>query len=409
MYTPSPTGGGGRLGWGPARARMKIPFSYSLRNLWARRLTTALTAAGLALVVFVFATVLMLEQGLRSTLVATGAYDNVLVIRRSAGTEVQSAIDRMQAGVVESQPEVSLGVDGQPLVSKEVLVLISLPKRASGSPSNVVIRGATERGLVLRPQVHITQGRIWRPGSSEIVVGRSIAERFEGVAIGQQLRFGMRDWTVVGIFDAGKSGFDSEIWGDADQMMQAFRRVNFSSMVMRLNDPTAFEALKSRLEADPRLTVEAKREKVFYEEQSEALARFIRYLGITLSIIFSVGAVIGAMITMYASVAARTAEIGTLRALGFQRGSILAAFLTEALLLGAVGGAVGVAMASSMQLITVSTVNWQSFSELAFSFDLTPQIVASAMAFAIGMGLLGGVLPAAQAARMKIVDSLRAA
>lgn len=388
---------------------MKIPFSYSLRNLWARRLTTALTAAGLALVVFVFATVLMLEQGLRSTLVATGAYDNVLVIRRSAGTEVQSAVDRMQAGVVESQPEVSLGVDGQPLVSKEVLVLISLPKRDSGSPSNVVIRGATERGLILRPQVHITQGRIWRPGSSEIVVGRSIAERFEGVAIGQQLRFGLRDWTVVGIFDAGKSGFDSEIWGDADQMMQAFRRVNFSSMVMRLNDPTAFDTLKERLEADPRLTVEAKREKVFYEEQSEALARFIRYLGITLSIIFSVGAVIGAMITMYASVAARTAEIGTLRALGFQRGSILAAFLTEALLLGAVGGGVGVAMASSMQLITVSTVNWQSFSELAFSFDLTPQIVASAMAFAIGMGLLGGVLPAAQAARMKIVDSLRAA
>ncbi|MBX9632825.1 MAG: ABC transporter permease [Burkholderiales bacterium] len=388
---------------------MKIPFSYSLRNLWARRLTTALTAAGLALVVFVFATVLMLEQGLRSTLVVTGAYDNVLVIRRSAGTEVQSAIDRMQAGVVESQPEVSLGMDGQPLVSKEVLVLISLPKRDSGSPSNVVIRGATQRGLILRPQVQITKGRIWRPGSSEIVVGRSIAERFEGVAIGQQLRFGMRDWTVVGIFDAGKSGFDSEIWGDSDQMLQAFRRVNFSSMVMRLNDPTAFDALKGRLEADPRLTVEAKREKVFYEEQSEALARFIRYLGITLSVIFSIGAVIGAMITMYASVAARTAEIGTLRALGFQRGSILSAFLTEALLLGAVGGAVGVAMASSMQLITVSTVNWQSFSELAFSFDLTPKIVTAAMAFAIGMGLLGGVLPAAQAARMKIVDALRAA
>lgn len=388
---------------------MKIPFSYSLRNLRARRLTTALTAAGLALVVFVFATVLMLEQGLRSTLVATGAYDNVLVIRRSAGTEVQSAIDRTQAGVVESQSEVSLGLDGQPLVSKEVLVLISLPKRDSGSPSNVVIRGATGRGLILRPQVQITRGRIWRQGSSEIVVGRSIAERFEGVAIGQQLRFGMRDWTVVGIFDAGKSGFDSEIWGDADQMMQAFRRVNFSSMVMRLNDPTAFDALKARLEADPRLTVEAKREKVFYEEQSEALARFIRYLGIMLSVIFSVGAIIGAMITMYASVAARTGEIGTLRALGFQRGSILAAFLTEALLLGAVGGAVGVAMASSMQFITVSTVNWQSFSELAFSFDLTPQIVASAMAFAIGMGLLGGVLPAAQAARMKIVDALRAA
>ncbi len=387
---------------------MKIPFSYSLRNLWARRLTTALTTGGLALVVFVFATVLMLEQGLRATLVATGAYDNVLIIRRSSGTEVQSAVDRTQAGVVESQPEVALDLDGRPLVSKEVLVLISLPKRGSGSPSNVVIRGAGERGLVLRPQVHIVEGRTWRPGSSEIVVGSSIAERFEGVAIGERLRFGLREWTIVGVFDAGGSGFDSEIWGDADQMVQAFRRTMFSSMVMRLNDPGAFDALKTRLESDPRLTVEAKREKIFYEEQSEVLANFIRYLGITLSVIFSVGAVIGAMITMYASVAARTAEIGTLRALGFQRTSILAAFLTEALLLGAVGGAIGVAMASSMQFVTVSTVNWQSFSELAFSFDLTPGIVVAAMAFAIGMGLLGGVLPAAQAARMKIVDALRA-
>jgi putative ABC transport system permease protein len=387
---------------------MKIPFSYSLRNLWARRLTTALTTGGLALVVFVFATVLMLEQGLRSTLVATGAFDNVLLIRRSAGTEVQSAIDRAQAGVIESQPEVAVGLDGRPLVSKEVLVLIALPKRGSASPSNVVIRGASERGLILRPQVHIVEGRMWRPGSSEIIVGRSIAERFEGISIGERLRFGLRDWTIVGVFDAGKSGFDSEIWGDADQMIQAFRRLNFSSIVMRLNDPGAFEALKERLESDPRLTVEVKREKIFYEEQSEALANFIRYLGITLSVIFSVGAVIGAMITMYASVAARTAEIGTLRALGFQRRSILWAFLTEAMLLGAVGGAIGIAMASSMQFFTVSTVNFQSFSELAFSFDLTPGIVAAAMAFALGMGLLGGVLPAAQAGRMKIVDALRA-
>jgi putative ABC transport system permease protein len=387
---------------------MKIPFSYSLRNLWARRLTTALTTGGLALVVFVFATVLMLEQGLRSTLVATGAFDNVLLIRRSAGTEVQSAIDRAQAGVIESQPEVAVGLDGRPLVSKEVLVLIALPKRGSASPSNVVIRGASERGLILRPQVHIVEGRMWRPGSSEIIVGRSIAERFEGISIGERLRFGLRDWTIVGVFDAGKSGFDSEIWGDADQMIQAFRRLNFSSVVMRLNDPGAFEALKARLESDPRLTVEVKREKIFYEEQSEALANFIRYLGITLSVIFSVGAVIGAMITMYASVAARTAEIGTLRALGFQRRSILWAFLTEAMLLGAVGGAIGIAMASSMQFFTVSTVNFQSFSELAFSFDLTPGIVAAAMAFALGMGLLGGVLPAAQAGRMKIVDALRA-
>lgn len=386
---------------------MAIPVSYGVRNLWARKLTTALTASGMALVVFVFATVLMLEQGLRTTLVATGEYDNVVLIRRGAGGEVQSTIDRTQAAVIESQPEVALGPDGQQLVSKEVVVLISLPKRGSGMASNVVIRGVGTQGAALRPQVYLVEGRSFRPGSSEIIVGSSIAERFEGAAIGDRLRFGMREWTVVGRFDGGRSGFDSEIWGDADQMIQAFRRGTFSSIVMRLNDPEAFGALAARVDGDPRLTVEAKRERVFYEEQSEVLARFIRYLGLTLSVIFSVGAVIGAMITMYASVANRTAEIGTLRALGFQRGSILGVFLVEALLLGAVGGIAGVALASAMQLVTVSTVNWQSFAELAFSFDLTPGIAAASMAFALGMGLLGGFLPAWRAARLKIVDALR--
>ncbi len=388
---------------------MAIPISYSLRNLWARKLTTALTAGGMALVVFVFATVLMLEQGLRQTLVSTGAYDNALVIRRAAGTEVQSAVDRTQAAVLESRPEVALGPGGVPLVSKEVVVLISLGKKGSGKPSNVVIRGVGDAGLTLRPQVKIVEGRAFRPGSSEIIVGRSIEERFSGVALGERLRFGMREWTIVGLFDGGRSGFDSEIWGDADQMIQAFRRSMFSSVLVRLNDASAFDAFTTALSDDQRLTLEAKRETVFYAEQSETLARFIRILGLTLSIIFSIGAVIGAMITMYASVANRTAEIGTLRALGFRRGSILLAFLFESLLLGVIGGALGVAGASTMQLITISTVNWQSFAELAFSFDLTPGIVFAAMAFAVGMGFLGGVLPAAQASRMAIVDALRAA
>ncbi len=388
---------------------MAIPISYSLRNLWARKLTTALTAGGMALVVFVFATVLMLEQGLRQTLVSTGAYDNALVIRRAAGTEVQSAVDRTQAAVLESRPEVALGPDGVPLVSKEVVVLISLGKKGSGKPSNVVIRGVGDAGLTLRPQVKIVEGRTFRPGSSEIIVGRSIEERFSGVALGERLRFGMREWTIVGLFDGGRSGFDSEIWGDADQMIQAFRRSMFSSVLVRLNDASAFDSFTAALSDDQRLTLEAKRETVFYAEQSETLARFIRILGLTLSIIFSIGAVIGAMITMYASVANRTAEIGTLRALGFRRGSILLAFLFESLLLGVIGGAIGVAGASTMQLITISTVNWQSFAELAFSFDLTPGIVFAAMTFAVGMGFLGGVLPAAQASRMAIVDALRAA
>jgi putative ABC transport system permease protein len=388
---------------------MKIPLPYVARNLWARRLTTALTGAGLALVVFVFATVLMLDEGLRNTLVTTGEYDNVVIIRRSADTEVQSGVDRAQANVVSSHPAIALGADGQPMLSKETVVLISLNKRGSDKPSNVIIRGIAPRGLVLRPQVKLTAGRMFRPGASEVIAGASIARRFAGAGIGETLRFGQREWTVVGLFDAGNSGFDSEIWGDADQLMPAFRRNAYSAMVLRLADTSLFDSFRKDIESDPRLTLDAKREQTFYSDQSRALSTFISVLGLILSVIFSIGAIIGATITMYASVANRVGEIGTLRALGFQRRSILAAFLAESMLLAVVGGALGLACASLMQFISFSTTNFQSFSELAFGFRLTPAIVVKTLVFSLIMGVIGGFLPALRAARMKIVDALRAA
>jgi len=388
---------------------MAIPFTYIVRNLAARRLTTALTAGGMALVVYVFATVLMLAAGLEQTLVATGQDDNVVVIRRSSQSEVQSGIDRQQAAIVETLPDIATGPDGNRLVSREPVVLISLPKRDSAKPSNVVIRGVTPAGVALRPQARIVEGRMFRPGTSEIVTGRAIARGFTGAAVGETIRFASRDWTVVGNFDAGRTGFDSEIWGDAEQMLQAFRRLGFSSLIFKLDDPDRFDAVKQELESDPRLTLEAKRETRFYADQSEALSKFISYLGGTISAIFSIGAIIGAMITMYASVASRTGEIGTLRALGFSRSSILTAFLVEALLLGLVGGIVGLAAASFMQVLSISTMNFQTFAELAFTFRLTPGIVVASLGFALAMGFIGGFLPAARAARMKIVDALRAA
>ena len=388
---------------------MGLPFAYIARNIARRRLTTALTAGGMALVVYVFATVLMLAAGLEATLVTTGRPDNVVVIRRAAQTEVQSGVDRTQAGVVQSLPDIAVGGDGQKLVSKEVVVLINLPKRESGKPSNVVIRGVMPDGVDLRPQVKLVEGRMFRPGTAEVIAGRSIASRFQGAGLGETLRFASADWTVVGIFDAGRTGFDSEIWGDSEQMMQAFRRLAFSALVFKLANTERFDAVKQQIESDPRLTLEAKRETRFYADQSEMLSKFISYLGTTISIIFSVGAVIGAMITMYASVASRTAEIGTLRALGFSRTAILVAFLVEALLLGAIGGIVGLVAASFMQALAISTTNFQTFAELAFSFKLTPRIVVASLVFALAMGLVGGFLPAARAARLKIVDALRAA
>jgi len=386
---------------------MAIPFYYSFRNLWTRRLTTVLTASGMALVVFVFAATLMLAAGLRKTLIATGSTDNMVVIRKASQSEVQSGVDRGQAALVATQPEIAVGTDGRLLLAKEMVVLISLPKRGTDKPSNVVIRGISQESLALRPQVRLIEGHMPRPGSLEVIAGQSVAKRFKGGGINETLRFGMRDWTVVGTFDAGATGFSSEIWGDVDQLMQAFRRPVYSSVLFRLRDAAEIPKVKERLETDPRLTVEAKRETKYYSDQSEMMATFLRIMGMTLTLIFSLGAVIGAMITMYAAVANRTAEIGTLRALGFRRRSIMAAFLMESLLLGLVGGVMGLFFSSFLQLFTVSTVNWQTFSELAFSFALTPDIVTRSLVFSFIMGFVGGVLPAFRAARMNIVEALR--
>src|SRR5512139_1353090 len=386
---------------------MAIPFSYSFRNLLTRRLTTFLTATGMALVVFVFASMLMLADGLEKTLVETGSFDNVVVTRRSSGSEVQSGIDRLQAAIVETQPEVAIGLNGRSLLAKELVVLIVLQKRGTDSPANVVIRGISESSLALRPQVTLAAGRMPRPGSSEIVVGQSVAKRFKGVELGATMVFAMRPWTVVGVFDAGNTGFSSEIWGDVDPFMQAFRRPVYSSVIFRLRNSAEFGDLNARIESDPRLTLEARRETTYYRDQSKAMAKFLSILGLSLTIIFSVGAVVGAMITMYAAVGNRTAEIGTLRSLGFQRRTILLAFLLESLILGFIGGCAGLFFAAFLQFFTVSTTNFQTFSELAFSFTLTPTTVGKGLAFSLLMGFVGGLLPAFKASRLNIVEALR--
>jgi ABC-type lipoprotein release transport system permease subunit len=386
---------------------MAIPFSYSYRNLLARRLTSFLTAAGMALVVFVFAAVLMLSEGLRQTLVSTGSFDNAVVMRAGSETEVQSAIDRTQAAIIASQPEVAMGPSG-PLVAAEAIILVNIPKRGTNRPANVMIRGVQPVSREMRREVKLTQGRWFRPGSNELVAGAQIARRFQGAGLGENMRFAMRTWQVVGIFDAGNTGFSSELWGDAEQLLAAFRRSVFSGVVMRLNDPSSFKTLKARLEADPRLPVQVQREVDFYEAQSRRLADFIRLLGLVLTGIFGVGAVLGAMVTMYAQVGNRIGEIGTLRALGFPRRHILLAFLLEAALLGLLGWVIGLLPASLLNFFTLSTVNWASFSEITFRFTLTGDIVLKSLAFGLGMGLVGGFLPALKAARLPVLDALRA-
>jgi ABC-type lipoprotein release transport system permease subunit len=387
---------------------MFLLTQYSYRNLWVRRLTTILTAGGMGLVVFVFAAELMLAHGLEKALVSTGRDDNAVFIRRSAEAEVQSIVEREQATILESQPEIAVDQHGQKIVAREVVVLISITKLSTQSAANVTVRGINpEISYALRPQVQLVAGRQFRPGASEIMIGKNLAERFAIGGLGQSLTFGMRQWTIVGIMEAGGSGFDSEIWADVDLLMGAFRRPVYSSVICRMTNPAHFPELKQRVLQDPRLTVEAWRETAYYAAQSQIMARFIRILGLALTIIFSLGAVIGAMVTMYAAVANRITEIGTLRALGFGRRAILGTFLLESVFLGLLGGAVGLFAASFMNRFTISTLNWQTFSELSFRFTLSWQIAVNAMLFAGGMGLIGGMLPALQASRLAIVDTLR--
>jgi putative ABC transport system permease protein len=388
---------------------MQIPLKYILRSSSSRRLTTIFTILGIALVVFVFTAVLMMANGVQQTLKSTGSDDNVTVVRKAAASEIMSIIDREAAGIVTNMPQVARSAEGRPISSKEVVVIINLQKIGSDGISNVTVRGVEEAALQLRPQVRIVEGRMFKWGAREIVVGVGITNRFAGAQIGQQIKFGGDLWTVVGIFDSGGSGFDSEAWGDLNQIADAFRRSSFSTVTFRLKNPDDLSDLVTAFDGDNRLQYFVpKREKKFFEEQSEMMATFIRILGLFITIIFSTGATIGAMITMYGAVANRTVEIGTLRALGFYRRSILIAFLGESFVLSLSGGLLGLTLASVLQFFTISTLNFGSFSELAFSFALSPSIIATSLGFSLLMGLIGGFLPAVRAARLDIIQALRA-
>jgi putative ABC transport system permease protein len=388
---------------------MQIPLKYIVRSSSSRRLTTVITMLGIALVVFVFSAVLMMANGVQKTLRSTGSDDNIIVARKAAASEIMSIIDREDAAVITSLPQVASFADGRPMSSKEVVVIINLNKLGSEGVSNVTVRGVEEAAFQLRPQVRIVQGRMFRWGAREVIVGAGITKRFAGAQIGERIKFGGDYWSVVGIFDAEGSGFDSEVWGDSRQIMDAFKRSSFSTVTARLRQPDELSEVVQAFESDNRLQYFVpKREKKFFEEQSEMMAMFIRILGLFITIIFSIGATIGAMITMYGSVANRTTEIGTMRALGFFRRSLLLAFMIESLVLSLGGGLLGLGLASLLQFFTISTLNFGSFSELAFSFALSPSIIATSLGFSLLMGLLGGFLPAVRAARLDIIQALRA-
>ncbi len=389
-----------------------VPAIYNLRSLAQRGWTTAVTALGLALVVAVFATALMLIASVHTTLALSGSDDNAKIIRKGSQNEVQSGMLPEHLRLLAAAPETAMGKDGKPLASSELVVLIYAQRANAKSDqdgANVTLpRHRARSGIELHPP-RTLEGRMLRPGTSEIVVGKALRGRFAGAELGQTMRFERRDWTVVGIMDQGGSAYDSEIWGDVEQFEDAFqRRPSFSSVTIRLRDRQALAQLQARMAVDPKLnTLEAQNEVAYWSSQSEQLAKFLTILGMFVAVIFSFGAILGAMITMYAQVAARTREIGTLRALGFRRRSVLLSFVFESVALALLSSIGGLAGAALMQLKSFSTTNFQSFSEQTFHLALTPGIVLATVLFAALMGYAGGFLPALRASRMPIVQATR--
>ena len=389
---------------------MKIPFKYTVKNFTSRKLTTFITIFGVALVVFVFAAVLMMAYGIQKTLIATGLPDNVLITRKAANGEISSLVDGETQDVIRTLSHIAVDKDGKQIISKEPVVIINL-KKISGGLSNVTVRGVSETILELRPQVKIIEGRMFNFGLRELIVGSAVTGRFIGAKLGDEVKFAGDNWKIVGVFDSDGSGFDSEMWGDSQALLNAFNRGNtVSSVTLKLDNVNNFKDFKKNFEFDRRLQqYEAKIEQQYFEEQSELMANFIRILGIFITVIFSFGATIGATITMYAAVANRTVEVGVLRALGYKRRSILIVFLIESLVIAVTGGVIGIFLASFLQFFNISTLNFGSFAELSFSFSISPSIIISSLIFAVLMGIIGGFLPSVRAARLNIVNALRAA
>jgi putative ABC transport system permease protein len=386
---------------------MGLILSYNLRSMTVRKVTAAMTAMGIAMVVAVFVMTLAIAQGFRATLVASGSPQNAIVLRKGATAESVSAVLRTDLPLIESLPHVARSADNHPLASPELVVAIALPRQSDNQPANVPVRGVGPRAYEVRDTLQVTEGRQFSAGTREINVGRLAVGRFKGLTLGSEVKFGGATWTVVGIFSAADASFESEIWGDADLMQPAFQRNGYQSLTVKLADPSMFDAFKAAVEADPRLYLQPQREQDYYMEQSRAMTTVIRVFGTFVTLILSIGAMFGAMNTMYAAVAYRTREIGTLRALGFSRTRIVTAFLAESIALALVGGLMGCVLALPVHGLSTGTTNFSSFSEVAFKFRITPALMAGGLIFSALMGAVGGLLPAIRAARIPVARALR--
>jgi putative ABC transport system permease protein len=387
---------------------MVLPLSYNVRSLWMRWPATLLAIIGIALVVLVFVAMLAMVTGFRLALRSTGRPDNAIVTQKGSAGELMSGIAREHANLIMVDSRVARGADGQPLASPETLVMINMPKRSDGLLVNVTLRGVTPRAFDVRGGIRLLEGRMFRPGVNEIIVGRAIQDRIRGLELGAKVTtrsIQRRDWEIVGVFVSDGSAFESEIWGDLETLAPSFRK-NYQSVVLRLANPATLAEFDNELQANPQLQVRLSEERRYYEQQAGRVGQALLALVGLVSVIMGIGAVFGAMNTMYGIVSARGREIATLRAIGFPRLAILVSFVVESVLLAVVGGAIGCALALPVNNLAAGTA-LASFNELAFAFRITPAALAAGFVFAVVMGALGGLLPAIRAARLPISAAVR--
>jgi putative ABC transport system permease protein len=383
-------------------------ISLNLRTLGQRRGSALSTMVGVAGVVAVFVALLSIAEGFRATMAATGSPETALVLRGGSDSEMMSGLQRDATRIIADAPGVARASEG-PVASAELFVIVDVPKRSTGTDANVPLRGVQPAAFDVRKNFKMIAGSRFEPGKNQVIVGKAAAEEFAGFDLGNRLRWGENEWTVVGIFTDGGSLSESEVWCDASILQPAYRRGNtFQSVHARLDSPGAFKAFKDSLTADPRLDVKVVRETEYYAEQSQSLTLMIRVLGYTIAILMGLGAIFGALNTMYNAVAARTREIATLRALGFGRGPVVFSVLTESLVISLVGAVLGATVAYvGFNGIRTSTLNWQSFSQVAFAFTVTPKLLILGTAIALVIGLVGGLFPAIRAARLPVATALR--
>lgn len=388
---------------------MAIPIQYNIRNVLQRPVSTLTTAIGIGLTVMIFIGALALAAGFQAALNSTGSADNAIALRKGADSEISSAIGRDAMNIIRAHPAVAAGPDGRPLVTADLMVVINKDRVGQKGSSNVSLRGVDPGGIPVRAHIQILPGgRMFSPGTDEVIVGRRVGSRFANMRVGDRIQFQQRTFAVVGHFDADGSAFESEIWGDAAVLGPALdRNDTFQTVTFRMSEPSKFESIKRELEADPRLQVQIRRERDFYAEQAALFTGLITGIGVFITAIMAIGAIFGAANTMYATIGARTREIATLLVLGFRPGAVMISFMIESVVIALIGGVIGCLLALPINGITTSTTNFQSFSEIGFAFRVTPAALLAGLVFSGLMGLLGGFFPARRAAKQPLAVALR--